>query len=238
MDGNGRWATGQGLPRAVGHRAGGRTLRRIVEAAPGLNVGTLTVYAFSSDNWRRPTAEITALMELFARYFEEEAGRCREYGVRVLVIGRRDRLPEAVVRAVESAEAATAAGTAMTLRVALDYSAKDAIRRAALALALSGDRECSTERFAELIQEVDGSGSVVPPVDLLIRTGGEQRLSDFLLWESAYAELIFRSEMWPAFAPGDLAECIMEFGRRDRRFGAVGRAPIANPLRRILKVIS
>jgi undecaprenyl diphosphate synthase len=236
MDGNGRWASRQGLPRAIGHQAGARTLRRIVEVAPGLNVGVLTVYAFSSDNWRRPAAEVGALMELFGRYFDSEAARCRQYGIRLVVIGRRDRLPAPVVSSITAAEADTAAGREMTLRVALDYSARQAIHRAALALARAQSGEGSFERFGELVQEVDGGCPVVPPVDLLVRTGGEQRLSDFLLWECAYAELVFRPEMWPEFAPGDFAQCIAEFSRRERRFGGA-EAPRAEAPRRLLNLI-
>jgi len=236
MDGNGRWASRQGLPRGVGHQAGARTLRRIVEVAPGLNVGVLTAYAFSADNWRRPVAEVDALMELFAQYFESEAARCRQHGVRVLVIGRRDRLAARVLSSITAAEAETAGGREMTLRIALDYSGRQAIHRAALALARSERTECSLARFGELIQEVDGGSPLVPPVDLLVRTGGEQRLSDFLLWECAYAELVFRPEMWPEFAPGDFAQCIAEFSRRDRRFGGVESLRAGPPVRRLLNL--
>jgi undecaprenyl diphosphate synthase len=238
MDGNGRWASRQGLPRSVGHQAGARTLRRIVEVAPGLNVGVLTVYAFSSDNWRRPAAEVGALMELFGRYLESEAARCRQYGIRIVALGRRDRLPARVRSAIEAAEADTAAGREMTLRVALDYSARQAIHRAAAALARSVSGECSLERFGELIQEVDGGSPAVPPVDLLVRTGGEQRLSDFLLWECAYAELMFRAEMWPEFAPGDFAQCVAEFSRRERRFGGPESPRADQPAPRFLNLIS
>src|SRR5262245_54090969 len=161
MDGNGRWAVRQGLPRGVGHQAGARALRRIVEVAPGLNVGILTAYAFSSDNWRRPVAEVDALMELFARYFESEAARCRQHGIRVVVIGRRDRLPARVLSSIAAAEAETAAGREMTLRLAVDYSGRQAIHRAALEAARTQPGECTLERFAELIQEVDGGSPLV-----------------------------------------------------------------------------
>jgi undecaprenyl diphosphate synthase len=193
MDGNGRWATMRGLPRIAGHRAGADAVRRTVEAAPDLGVGILTLYAFSSDNWRRPLAEVSGLMELLDIYLRKETRRCLENGVRLEVIGRRDRLDPRLVAAIERTEAATAAGGTLTLRVAVDYSAREAIR----------------------------GGKIGPDVDLLIRTGGEQRLSDFLLWECAYAELIFSRRMWPDFDEHDLASAVREFQTRERRFGAV-----------------
>ena len=200
MDGNGRWATMRGLPRIAGHRAGADAVRRTVEAAPGLGIGILTLYAFSSDNWRRPPAEVSALMDLLGFYVRKETARCRENGVRLEVIGRRDRLNPKLVAAIERSEAATAGGTTLTLRVAVDYSARDAIRR----------------------------GTIGPDVDLLIRTGGEQRLSDFLLWECAYAELVFSRRMWPEFDENDLTAAIREFRARERRFGNVPDPPPVN----------
>ena len=193
MDGNGRWATMRGLPRIAGHRAGADAVRRTVEAAPDLGVGILTLYAFSSDNWRRPPTEVSALMELLDIYLRKETRRCLANGVRLEVIGRRDRLDKRLVAAIERTEAATSAGGTLTLRVAVDYSARDAILQ----------------------------GKIGPDVDLLIRTGGEQRLSDFLLWECAYAELIFSRRMWPDFDAHDLASAIREFQTRERRFGGV-----------------
>src|SRR5690242_73280 len=193
MDGNGRWATMRGLPRLAGHRAGADAVRRTVEAAPDLGVGILTLYAFSSDNWRRPPVEVSALMDLLDLYLRKETRRCLANGVRLEVIGRRDRLDKRLVAAIERTEAATAAGRTLTLRVAIDYSARDAILQ----------------------------GKIGPDVDLLIRTGGEQRLSDFMLWECAYAELIFSRRMWPDFDQHDLASAIREFQTRERRFGAV-----------------
>ena len=193
MDGNGRWATMRGLPRIAGHRAGADAVRRTVEAAPDLGIGILTLYAFSSDNWRRPPAEVSALMELLDLYLRKETKRCLDNGVRLEVIGRRDRLDRRLVAAIVRTEEATAAGSTLTLRVAVDYSAREAIR----------------------------GGEIGPDVDLLIRTGGEQRLSDFLLWECAYAELIFCKRMWPDFDRRDLASAVREFQSRERRFGAV-----------------
>jgi len=218
MDGNGRWANARGLPRVAGHRAGAKAVRRIVEAAPGLGIGTLTLYAFSSDNWQRPPREVGALMRLFRSYLASETERLIENGVRLSVIGRRDRLPEVLARAIAGAEAATAGGARLHLRLAIDYSARDAIVRAA---ALAGGREVERGEFEALLGAAVGSNEPAPQVDLLVRSGGEQRLSDFLLWECAYAELWFTPRMWPDFDAAALAEAVAEFRRRDRRFGRV-----------------
>jgi undecaprenyl diphosphate synthase len=219
MDGNGRWATRQGFSRAEGHRRGAAVVRTIVEAAPSLDVGTLTLFAFSSDNWRRPGREVGWLMRLFRDYLRGEAARCVENGVRLNVIGRRDRLGPALRKAIDETEAATAAGSTLHLRVAIDYSARDAILRAAQCL--GPDTVPSRESFARLLAIVDHGGTQCPPVDLLIRTGGERRLSDFLLWESAYAELCFLPVMWPEFTPAIFAEAVADFHARERRFGAL-----------------
>ena len=193
MDGNGRWATRRGLPRAAGHRAGVETVRRMVRAAPDLGITALTLYAFSSDNWSRPPAEVNTLMRLFARYLHNETPELLAQSVRLWIIGRRDRLPLSLVTVIADAERATSRGTRIDLRIAVDYSARAAIR----------------------------SGALLPDVDLLIRTGGEQRLSDFLLWESAYAELWFTDTMWPDFTATDLAAAVKDFRMRDRRFGGL-----------------
>jgi undecaprenyl diphosphate synthase len=221
MDGNGRWASARGLPRVAGHRRGAQAVRRAVEAAPSLGIRTLTLYAFSSDNWRRPPAEVSALMRLFLQYLRKEAAECAANGVRINVIGRRDRLPAEVRRAIEEAEAATAGGRRLDLRIAVDYSSRDAILRAAAQL---GDGEVSRERFAELLANAMHSAAPTREVDLLVRTGGEQRLSDFLLWENAYAELYFTDRMWPEFDAADLEAAVAEFHSRERRFGAVPQA--------------
>ena len=218
MDGNGRWATGRGMPRVAGHRQGARAVRRTVEAAPDQGVGTLTLYAFSSDNWARPPREVGALMRLFRSYLASETARLVDAGVRLSVVGRRDRLGEVLVRAIEGAEEATSGGTALHLRLAIDYSARDAIARAA---ALAGGAEPTRDDFARMLGEAIGNPFPVPDVDLLVRTGGEQRLSDFLLWECAYAELHFTPRMWPDFDAAALAEAVGEFRRRERRFGRV-----------------
>jgi undecaprenyl diphosphate synthase len=219
MDGNGRWAERRGLPRTAGHRAGAKAVERIVEAAPAAGISTLTLYAFSSDNWNRPMPEVAALMRLFRSYLKSRRERAVGNGVAVEVIGRRDRLPVAVLREIAETEAATAGGTLLRLRIAVDYSARDAILRAALRAADLPDLD--RDRFARLLAEVDHSRPDVPPVDLLIRTGGEQRLSDFQLWESAYAELLFTEAMWPDFGRADLEECVARFRSRERRFGGL-----------------
>ena len=216
MDGNGRWATAHGLSRSAGHEAGLRTARDIVEAAVRERVGTLTLYAFSSDNWKRPSAEVTALMRLFRRALLGEAKRCLENGVRLTILGRRDRLPSSLRHTVEQVESLTMSGSRMHLRVAVDYSARDAMLRAAAAMRGEG---VSREGFTELLARVDHDAMPARDVDLVIRTGGEQRLSDFLLWECAYAELLFEKKMWPEFDAADLAEAMADFRARNRRFG-------------------
>lgn len=216
MDGNGRWATGHGLTRSAGHEAGLRAARQIVEAAVREGVGTLTLYAFSSDNWKRPTVEVTALMRLFRRALLGEAKRCLENGVRLTILGRRDRLPPSLRRTVEQVEALTATGTRMHLRVAVDYSARDAMLRAAM---MTRGEPLTREAFTELLARVDHDRLPAQDVDLVIRTGGEQRLSDFLLWECAYAELLFVPKMWPEFTAEDLGEALADFRGRNRRFG-------------------
>ena len=216
MDGNGRWATAHGLSRSAGHEAGLRTARGIVEAAVREGVGTLTLYAFSSDNWKRPSAEVTALMRLFRRALLGEAKRCLENGVRLTILGRRDRLPSSLRHTVEQVESLTASGSRMHLRVAVDYSARDAMLRAAAAMR---GESVSRDDFTELLARVDHDPMPAKDVDLVVRTGGEQRLSDFLLWECAYAELLFVDKMWPEFNAGDLAEAMADFRSRNRRFG-------------------
>ncbi|HEV1284538.1 MAG TPA: di-trans,poly-cis-decaprenylcistransferase [Bryobacteraceae bacterium] len=207
MDGNGRWANARGLPRVAGHRTGADAVRRTVEAAPGLGVSVLTLYAFSADNWRRPAREVSALMKLLGHYLVRETDRCIENGVRLQAIGRRDRLPPALVSLLEEAEGRTAQGSNLHLRLAIDYSSRQAILDA-----VRRDRAHTAEAFSKALG---------PDVDLLIRTSGEQRLSDFLLWECAYAEMIFTRRLWPDFSEDDLAAAIDEYHRRDRRFGAV-----------------
>jgi undecaprenyl diphosphate synthase len=215
MDGNGRWATRRHLSRLRGHEAGVEAIRRVVEAAPKQGIGTLTLYAFSSDNWRRPKAEVSALMTLLRFYLASEVESLVHNGVRLSVIGRRDRLPDGISAAIGRAETATAGGDVLHLRIAVDYSARDAILNAAAKAA--GTDDLTRESFARLVTGEPG----LRDVDLVIRTSGEKRLSDFLLWESAYAELHFTERMWPDFEAEDLAEALTSFYRRERRFGGL-----------------
>jgi undecaprenyl diphosphate synthase len=207
MDGNGRWATARGLPRLAGHRAGAHAVRRTVEAAVDLGVGALTLYAFSSDNWKRPSTEVAGLIKLFQVYLTGEMPNCVRNGIRFEAIGRRDRLDHALIAVMEEVERQTAGGTNLHLRIAIDYSGREAILRAARRI----NQAAGLSPLPDLL----------PDVDLLIRTGGEQRLSDFLLWENAYAELIFTQCMWPDFRRQDLESALSEFRRRDRRFGGL-----------------
>jgi undecaprenyl diphosphate synthase len=215
MDGNGRWGVRQGLSRSDGHVAGSEAVRRTVEAAPDFGVTTLTLFAFASANWRRPAAEVDALMRLFRDYLAADGPRLADEGVRLQMLGRRDRLPQDLADEVAVLEAATQGGRRLTLRIALDYSSRETIASAAIALGA----DASLEDLDRLLVAPD-----IGPVDLLIRTGGEQRLSDFLLWECAHAELWFTQRMWPDFGRPDLARAISDFRRRERRFGAVSAA--------------
>ncbi len=215
MDGNGRWAQARGLPRSAGHRVGATAVRRVIEAAPACGITTLTLFAFSSDNWKRPGPEVQVLFRLFERYLRTETASCVEKGIRLEIIGRRDRLSARVRHAMEVAEQATAAGTTLRLRLAIDYSSRDALVQAAS----HGPR--SRAQLEEMLGAESGAACRTRDVDLLIRTGGEQRLSDFLLWESAYAELYFTPVAWPDFESGALADAVAEFHRRQRRFGGL-----------------
>jgi undecaprenyl diphosphate synthase len=233
MDGNGRWATRRGLPRIAGHRAGVAALRRVVERASDVGIGYLTVYAFSSDNWRRPASEVDGIFRLLRVFLRLETERLRQRGARLQVIGRRDRLANSVLREIETTESATAAGHGLNLRVAIDYSSRDAITRTAAgaAAALSNERPTAIDSLRSLLTRAFDSQS--RDVDLLIRTGGEKRLSDFLLWESAYAELVFSDRMWPEFCEADLEAALEEFRCRERRFGglpAILSGPAKSPI--------
>jgi undecaprenyl diphosphate synthase len=217
MDGNGRWAAARGLPRTAGHARGAEAVRRTVEAAPDLGIRTLTLYAFSSDNWKRPPAEVRTLLRLFARYLRSETSNLAARGVRLGVVGRRDRLPPALAAAIGHAERRTAGGRELDLRIAIDYSARDLIAEAASRLAPG---ESGRTAFARRLAEAGGVDDA-PDVDLVVRTGGERRLSDFLLWECAYAELYFTTRAWPDFGRDDLAAAIADFHGRARRFGGL-----------------
>jgi undecaprenyl diphosphate synthase len=219
MDGNGRWALVRGRPREEGHVQGAAAVRRTVEAAPGLGITTLTLYAFSSDNWRRPRGEVENLMFLFEKYLGSECDHLTDRGVRLNVIGRRDRLPQSLTRSIEHVEACTSDGLSLHLRIAMDYSARDALLAAAsrVAMGVPPTRQAFERSLLEAINAPSGTRDV----DLLIRTGGEQRLSDFLLWESAYAELYFTEVLWPDFTEADLASAVQAFAARERRYGGV-----------------
>ena len=219
MDGNGRWALRRGLPRTAGHRVGGKVVRSIITAAARQNIDVLTLYAFSSDNWTRPAPEVRTLMSLFERYLEREADRCVENGIRINVIGRRDRLEGRLIRSIERVEALTSRGQQLQLRLAVDYSSRAAIIRAAQNLPMNGG--CSHEAFSQSLNRAMHASPMTPDVDLLIRTGGEQRLSDFLLWECAYAELVFSDRYWPDFTTNDLTDALVQFQSRQRRYGGV-----------------
>lgn len=225
MDGNGRWAKRRNQSRSIGHRAGIDAVRRAVESAPGLGIGTLTLYAFSADNWKRPDAEVSALMKLLRVFVRAETARLKRARVRVTFIGRRDRLPSAVSSSITRIERETSSGDRLHLRIAVDYAGRDAICDAAAEWA----RTSSNPEIPPTRDELYGclatvtNGSAAPEVDLLIRTGGEQRLSDFLLWESAYAELYFLNTLWPDLTGDTLADAVAAFHQRDRRFGGLTR---------------
>ena len=221
MDGNGRWATSRGLPRVAGHRAGVAAVREVIEHAPELGIRRLTLYAFSSDNWNRPATEVQSIFWLMRAYLRLESDRLRQRGARLQAIGRRDRIPAPLRREIERAEIATAQGTLLDVRVAVDYSSRDSIARAVSTVksTVSGDVANSPDFFRGVLSKflISEQGNV----DLLIRTSGEKRLSDFLLWESAYAELYFTDRLWPDFGAADLEAAIGEFNRRQRRFGGL-----------------
>lgn len=223
MDGNGRWALLRGRPREEGHVAGVTAVRRTVQSAPAMGITTLTLYAFSSDNWRRPPGEVDNLMCLLQEYFDSECDRLTDSHVRLSVIGRRDRIPSSLGRSIALVEARTSEGTSLHIRIAIDYSARDALLAAAgrLARGIPPTREAFERSLFEAIHAPSGTRDV----DLLIRTGGEQRLSDFLIWESAYAELYFTDVLWPDFSEADLAAAVQAFAARDRRYGGV-RKPV------------
>src|SRR5271168_3013348 len=219
MDGNGRWATERGLPRTAGHIEGAKRVRGIVEAAAHADVKTLTLYAFSSANWARPPTEIAALMRLFGQYLFTETRRCMEQSIRINVIGRRDRLSENLLRSIEQSERSSAGGCGMLLRIAVDYSSQYSILQAAR---LAGNApDLTTEGFQRLLLQVDHSTPAAGAVDLLIRTGNERRLSDFLLWESAFAELHFSDCLWPDFDERRFLNALDDYNGRQRRFGGL-----------------
>jgi undecaprenyl diphosphate synthase len=220
MDGNGRWATERGLPRTAGHVEGAKAVRTAVEVAARSGVDTLTVYAFSAANWARPSTEVAALMRLFGQYLFTETRRCVEQSIRINVIGRRDRLSESLLRSIEQSERLSASGERMHLRIAVDYSSQYSILEAARRAGREANLD--TDGFMRLLHEVDHSAQPASEVDLLIRTGSEQRLSDFLLWECAYAELHFADCLWPEFDETRFRRALEDFAGRQRRYGALG----------------
>jgi undecaprenyl diphosphate synthase len=211
MDGNGRWALARGLPRLAGHRAGVESVRRVVAAAPALGIGTLTLFAFSQDNWRRPLLETDGILRIIARFLRDETRHAVRRGVRIRVIGRRGILPSPLAETIEAAERTTARGAGLLLQIAVDYSGRDAIVAAAARLA---GKPIDRDEFS---RELGTAGDV----DLVVRTGGERRISDFLLWECAYAEFVFTRTLWPDFDGDALAAAVAEFRRRRRRFGGL-----------------
>lgn len=219
MDGNGRWATQRGLPRPAGHVEGAKAVRITVEAAARSGVETLSLYAFSAANWERPRGEVEGLMFLLRRYLFTETRRCMDESIRINVIGRRDRLDDSLLRAIEQSEKLTAAGERMHLRIAIDYSAQQSILQAARRA--RREQDLTAQRFHRLLNEVNHSSRPAAEVDLLIRTGGEKRLSDFLLWESAYAELHFTDCLWPDFNEQEFQAALEDYAGRVRRFGKV-----------------
>jgi undecaprenyl diphosphate synthase len=224
MDGNGRWALTRGRLREEGHVAGAAAVRRTVECAASFGITTLTLYAFSSDNWRRPRREVDNLMFLFQKYLDAECALLIDRGVRFSVIGRRDRISDSLRRSIEHVEEQTSEGSSLHLRIAIDYSAREALLTAAGRVATgmpAASAAPTREAFERALFEAIHAPGGTRDVDLLIRTGGEQRLSDFLLWESAYAELYFTNVLWPDFGEADLASAVESFSARDRRYGGI-----------------
>lgn len=218
MDGNGRWAVQRRLPRTAGHRAGAKAVDRVVTAAARHGIDVLTLYAFSCANWQRPRQEVRGLFALFRRYLTTQTKRCLEQSIRLNVIGRRDRLDRQLLALIEEAERITAHCSRMILRIAVDYSAQWSLVETCEAsrAQVHVDRDAFERQLAAVNHSIP-----VPEVDLLIRTGGERRMSDFLLWECAYAELHFMPCLWPDFATENFEESLIEYSRRDRRFGRI-----------------
>jgi undecaprenyl diphosphate synthase len=221
MDGNGRWAAARGLPRSLGHKAGAEAARRVIEAAAEAGVGWLTLFAFSSENWQRPPDEVRDLTGLMRLYLKSEVGTLVREGVRLRIIGDRERFGPDTVRAINAAEAATEAGTRLNLNVALSYGARAEILAATREVARRA--AAGTLDLASLDEAMFGrllSTAGMPDPDLIIRTSGEQRLSNFLLWQAAYAEFVFQDVLWPDYGAEHFAAATAEFARRERRFGA------------------
>ncbi len=228
MDGNGRWAKRRGMPRALGHRAGVNALKRTVEGAPSAGVGVLTVFGFSTENWRRPAQEVSELMGLLKAYVESDLERLSREGVRVRIVGRRTGLSPDVLEVIERAERRTANNDRFLLQVAFNYGGQADITDAARRFAEQVER--GEARAADLNEQMFGgflSTSAAPAPDLIVRTSGEHRISNFLLWECAYAELIFQDVLWPDYGPEHLAAAVAEYRSRDRRYGGIAADDVA-----------
>jgi undecaprenyl diphosphate synthase len=226
MDGNGRWAEARGLPRAVGHREGVQALKRTVQAAPEFGIGCLTVFGFSTENWRRPAEEVSDLMGLVRSYVASDLNRLEREGVRVRVLGRRTGLPADIAAIVERAERTTAHNSRFLLQVAFNYGGRADIVDAAQRYV---DQLLAGQATGPLDEATLGAGLSTaggPPVDLIVRTSGEQRLSNFLLWEAAYAELVYQNVLWPDYGPDALGDAVRQFRLRDRRFGTIAVQPV------------
>lgn len=222
MDGNGRWAKSRGLPRVAGHRAGADAVRRIVEAAASAGVSYLTLYSFSSENWKRPEEEVRDLMGLLRRYLKAEIAELHGKDIRFKVIGDRKRLAPDIIRLIEDAEEMTAENSRMTLVLALSYGAREEIASAARKLAQSAAMGLiNPEAIDEEVFAAHLYTGGIPDPDLLIRTSGEQRISNFLLWQMAYTEFTFVDKFWPDFSEEDLSQAIRDYSKRERRYGAV-----------------
>jgi len=220
MDGNGRWATNRGWPRLIGHRKGAERVKEIVRVAPDLGVEWLTLYAFSTENWKRSTEEVLGLMGLFARYIEREATRLASENVRLRFIGDRTRLDERLQRLMRDIEAETAGNSRLNLTVAINYGGRDELLRGARRIVeetLAGRLRPEDVTEAWLSDFIDTAG--IPDPDLIIRTSGETRVSNFLLWQAAYAEYEFIPTLWPDFSPAELAKILDSYAGRDRRYG-------------------
>ncbi len=228
MDGNGRWAKRRGMPRVLGHRAGVAALKRTVEAAPSLGVGVLTVFGFSTENWRRPAQEVSELMRLLKAYVESDLDRLAREGVRVRIIGRRTGLAPDIQEIIERAERRTALNSQFTLQVAFNYGGRADIADAARAFAQAVERgEAKACDLDEAVFESFLSTASAPAPDLIVRTSGEQRISNFLLWECAYAELVFQDVLWPDYGPEALSAAIADYRGRDRRYGGIAADDVA-----------
>ncbi|MEO0542553.1 MAG: isoprenyl transferase [Pseudomonadota bacterium] len=228
MDGNGRWAKARGMPRTLGHKAGVEAVRRTVKAAPNFGINYLTLYAFSSENWSRPPAEVRDLLGLLRLYIRRDLADLVANGVRVRVIGDRTNLTPDIVSLIETAESRTRANTKLNLNIAFNYGGRDELARAVDALlkerlneADGGQKAAITQ--ADIHRHLDTSA--IPDPDLIIRTSGEQRLSNFLLWQAAYSEFVFCDCLWPDFDAQELGACLLEYAQRDRRFGGVDPVP-------------